>query len=134
MGQQQKFQKQFKSVEIKANYTCNSKCDYCCISNNQHKRSMSHEEITSNVIFFKDKYGIEEICLSGGEPTIHEGFLANLNFICTQGLRVYLHTNGIKFHDGHFAGAWVRGFGRTWKNFVAATVRNLPISYENCRR
>lgn len=104
MGQQPKFQKQFKSLEIKANYTCNSRCDYCCISNNQHKRSMSHEEITSNVIFFKDKYDIGEICLSGGEPTIHEEFLANLNFICAQGLRVYLHTNGIKFHDDRFAG------------------------------
>lgn len=105
MNLQRKSQNQFKSLEIKANYTCNSKCDYCCITNNQHKRSMSHEEITSNVIFFKDKYDIEEICLSGGEPTIHAEFLANLNFICSHGLRVYLHTNGIKFHDGRFAGS-----------------------------
>jgi len=102
---QQTAPKEFISLEIKANYTCNSKCDYCCISNNQRKRSMTHNEIAANIDFFKNKYNIEEVCLSGGEPTVHKNFLENLRYVREQGLRVYLHTNGIKFYDAEFADA-----------------------------
>ena len=96
--------KNFTTLEIKANYTCNAKCDYCCISNRKEKRSMSHEEIAENVRFFQQKYGIKGVCLSGGEPTVHKSFLANLQFIRSQGLTIYLHTNAIKFNDKEFTG------------------------------
>jgi MoaA/NifB/PqqE/SkfB family radical SAM enzyme len=90
------------TLEIKANYTCNAKCDYCCISNRKEKRSMTHEEIAENVMYFKKKYGIREVCLSGGEPTVHKSFLNNLQFVHSQGLTIYLHTNAIKFSDREF--------------------------------
>ena len=94
----------FTKLEIKANYTCNSRCGYCCISNNQGKRTMTFEEIAANVLFFKERYKIREVCLSGGEPTIHKEFLTSLQFLKDQGLTTYLHTNAIRFHDQHFAG------------------------------
>ncbi|MBN2332248.1 MAG: radical SAM protein [Deltaproteobacteria bacterium] len=92
----------FTKLEIKANYTCNSRCGYCCISNNQGKRTMNFEEIAANILFFKETYKISEVCLSGGEPTIHREFLATLKFIKEQGLTTYLHTNAIRFHDRQF--------------------------------
>ena len=95
-------EKKFTTLEIKANYTCNAKCDYCCISNRKAKRSMSHEEIAENVRYFHERYGISEICLSGGEPTVHENFLENLQYIHNLGLTIYLHTNAIKFSRRKF--------------------------------
>jgi MoaA/NifB/PqqE/SkfB family radical SAM enzyme len=93
----------FHSLEIKANYSCNAGCDYCCAGNVKSRRSMSFEEITSNVRFFIREYGIGEVCLSGGEPTVHPSFSASLRFIRSQGLKTYLHTNAIRFADPGFA-------------------------------
>ncbi len=91
--------KSFSALEIKANYTCNSQCIYCCAGNRNQQRTMTYEEIVANVDFFIDTYSIAEVCLSGGEPTVHPSFLSNLAFIRDRGLKTYLHTNAIKFHN-----------------------------------
>lgn len=90
---------EFSALEIKANYTCNSNCHYCCIRNNQGRRRMSLTEIAANVRYFIEKHAIREVCLSGGEPTVHPDFLASLSYIREQGLALYLHTNAIRFRD-----------------------------------
>jgi MoaA/NifB/PqqE/SkfB family radical SAM enzyme len=93
----------FQSLEIKANYNCNSRCTYCCAGNRSAKNTMSFEEISANIGHFMDKHGIRELCLSGGEPTIHKSFTETLQFAHGQGLRVYLHTNAIRFAKPGFA-------------------------------
>lgn len=92
----------FRSLEIKANYTCNSFCPYCCAGNRTIKNSMSHDEVRDNIEYFMDRYGIEELCLSGGEPTVHKSFAENIRFAREKGLRLYLHTNGISFGNADF--------------------------------
>ena len=113
-----KERKEFRALEIKANYTCNAKCDYCCISNRKEKRSMTHEEIAENVRYFIDTYGIKEVCLSGGEPTVHKSFLENLQFVHSQGLTIYLHTNAIKFSNSEGLQVFVYIRERTGKHLV----------------
>lgn len=93
----------FSSIEIKANYTCNSRCAYCCSYNNQRKRTMRFDEIDANVRYFLATHPIEEVCLSGGEPTIHPDFLSSLQNHQQLGLRTYLHSNGIRFANRSFA-------------------------------
>ncbi|ABW67004.1 radical SAM protein [Desulfosudis oleivorans] len=93
----------FSALEIKANYTCNSNCVYCCAGNRGKQRAMTFDEIAENIQFFIDTYGVQEVCLSGGEPTVHRDFLSTLDFVRSKGLRTYLHTNGIRFHDRTFA-------------------------------
>lgn len=93
----------FRSLEIKANYTCNSFCPHCCAGNRTVKNSMSHDEIRENLEWFIETYGIEELCLSGGEPTVHPSFAENIRLSREKGLCLYLHTNGISFGKAHFA-------------------------------
>jgi molybdenum cofactor biosynthesis enzyme MoaA len=93
----------FTSLEIKANYTCNTKCIYCCGKSNWQKRVMTFDEIAENVRYFMDRHQIAEVCLSGGEPTIHPDFLQSLNLLREQKLRAYLHTNAIRLADRQFA-------------------------------
>jgi len=64
---------------------------------------MRHDEILANIDYFIEHYQIEEVCLSGGEPTIHPDLLTSLQHIRKKGLRAYLHSNGIRFHDSNFA-------------------------------
>lgn len=95
--------RQFTALEIKANYTCNTRCAYCCGKNNWRKPILDYAAIKANISFFIDEYGIEELCLSGGEPTIHPDFMRTLRFAAEQRLRLYLHSNGIKFADQKFS-------------------------------
>lgn len=67
------------------------------------KNSMSHDEIRENLEWFIETYGIEELCLSGGEPTVHPSFAENIRLSREKGLCLYLHTNGISFGKAHFA-------------------------------
>lgn len=55
----------------------------------------------ANADYFQEKYAIREICLSGGEPTVHPDFLASLQYFRSRGLGVYLHTNAIRFSNKH---------------------------------
>lgn len=93
----------FSALEIKANYSCNSACVYCCAGNRSRQRAMTFDEIAANIEFFIKTYGIEEVCMSGGEPTVHRDFLTTLAFIRSKKLRTYLHTNAIRLHDRELA-------------------------------
>jgi MoaA/NifB/PqqE/SkfB family radical SAM enzyme len=90
---------EFSTLEIKANYTCNSKCPYCCARNHQGKRTMTLQEIMTNADYFLERHAIREICLSGGEPTVHPDFLASLDHFRSRDLGLYLHTNAIRFSE-----------------------------------
>lgn len=96
--------RRYSALEIKANYSCNTRCIYCCGYNNWRKPVLGYAAIEENIRYFMAEYGIEEVCLSGGEPTIHPDFLKAVRFVREQGLRLYLHTNGLSFARRDFAG------------------------------
>jgi MoaA/NifB/PqqE/SkfB family radical SAM enzyme len=64
---------------------------------------MDTESIKENIYFFIQNYKIEELVLSGGEPTIQKDFLDILSYSKNAGIKMlYLHTNAIKFSDLQF--------------------------------
>jgi MoaA/NifB/PqqE/SkfB family radical SAM enzyme len=109
----------FSTLEIKASYSCNSRCIYCCAGSRQKFSSMTFDDIMANVDYFMETHGITEVCLSGGEPSIRPDFLDLLSSIRGKGLTIYLHTNAIKFHERKFAEAASRHLDRALVGFSA---------------
>jgi len=58
---------------------------------------MSFTEIAANVRYFIEKHNIREVCLSGGEPTVHPDFLASLSYVRGAGSGTVPAHNAIRF-------------------------------------
>lgn len=80
---------------------------------------MSFDDLIANVDYFIANYGIKEVCLSGGEPTIRPDFSDLLSAIHSRGLTIYLHTNALRFHDRTFAETSSRFLDRALVGFSA---------------
>jgi MoaA/NifB/PqqE/SkfB family radical SAM enzyme len=106
-------------LEIKASYLCNSRCIYCCAGSRRESVCMTFDEIMANVDYFTAEHAIKGVCLSGGEPSIRPDFPRLLSAIRDKGLTIYLHTNGIMFHDRPFAETAVSCLDRVLVGFSA---------------
>ena len=90
-------------LEIKSNYYCNDQCIFCSFYDKKNMLMMDTKSIKENICFFIDNYKIDEIVLSGGEPTIRKDFSEILSYSKSMGIKtIYLHTNAIKFSDSQF--------------------------------
>lgn len=75
---------------------CNFRCPFC-YNTDLVKNAMNLPAITEEKVFsflIKRKSFLDGICLSGGEPTIHNGIIEFLTKIKSEGLKVKLDTNG----------------------------------------
>lgn len=83
---------------------CNDSCDFCIEYDNikNNKNDLSFVEIKKNYEFFKDRFDIDYIVLSGGEPTLHQDFFKIINYFKTQGIAFRIITNILKFYDNDF--------------------------------
>jgi len=80
-------------------YDCNMYryCQYCYAKdfslNNPGRNNMSIEDFRKIVKLFIN-YGVKEIVLVGGEPTVHKDFYLFLDYIKESGLKARMFTNG----------------------------------------
>jgi len=82
-----------KAAYLQITRRCNQACIFC--SNPQFDKNYSFEEAKKQVLEFKRK-GINEIFLSGGEPTIVKFLPELIFFIKKQGIEPRMITNGVK--------------------------------------
>jgi len=85
-------------------YICNERCVFCpCSEEGTHTRpSLTYTEICNAIDQSIEQKQIENVCLSGGEPTLHPDFLNIVKYIFEKGLKVSLLTNAIKLSDSAF--------------------------------
>lgn len=77
--------------------TCPNKCKFCSSNSSQEKKKIiSLQDFKKTVSFFKNKYGIEEISISGGEPFLHPDLYDMIRFSKENGIRTVIFTSGIK--------------------------------------
>lgn len=79
---------------------CNYKCVFCYCKNHL-KDTKSLEQILKEVDYYYD-YGIRELDLSGGEPSIRKDFFEILDYCTSKGITPSCLSNGFKFADLEF--------------------------------
>lgn len=79
---------------------CNYKCVFCYCKNHL-KDTKSLEQILKEVDYYYD-YGIRELDLSGGEPSIRKDFFEILDYCISKGITPSCLSNGFKFADLEF--------------------------------
>jgi radical SAM protein with 4Fe4S-binding SPASM domain len=74
---------------------CNLKCDYCYrdAKFNLKSKFCDFDKFKERLLQFKKK-GLREICVTGGEPTLHENFVEFMCFLLNNFESVELITNG----------------------------------------
>jgi len=83
------------SMEIEFNLSCNYRCQYCYVgqNNTNGNKELSEQEIR-DVILQAKELGARKIVILGGEPMIYPRIREMLTFIREQGLTAELFTNG----------------------------------------
>ncbi len=78
---------------------CNNECIFC--SNPSFEEQVSFFELTKQILDFK-KDGINEIIITGGEPTTSEDLSKIIAYIKNENINMKLISNGIKLSDSDF--------------------------------
>jgi hypothetical protein len=84
-----------RQLTIILTYHCNLSCDFCFSRelSRDEPGYLGHESVDQILDWIRDK-DLKNVCLFGGEPTIHPRFLEMLAGFSAQGYRVYFATNG----------------------------------------
>lgn len=81
---------------------CNAKCVFCYYADELETAENASLESIIKQIDFLAEYGIEDIEITGGEPTIHPNWFEILEYASYKFRHIACISNGIKFSDPHF--------------------------------
>ena len=76
---------------------CNLRCRHCFAERHAATGELSWAVLETVLREGKD-CGIDQLCFSGGEPTLHRQFQAVVNRVCEAAYRFSMVTNGLNFH------------------------------------
>jgi MoaA/NifB/PqqE/SkfB family radical SAM enzyme len=91
-----------KKVTIKPTLSCPARCSFCLPRIDNYKKLRvglkKHLNLSDYSLLIKElaTLGVEEICISGGEPTIYKDLVALVELISRYNIKVSLNTNGFK--------------------------------------
>lgn len=76
---------------------CPNNCLFCSSCSSYDCESfISLDKFKETVSFLHDKYGLEEVSLSGGEPFLHPNIFEMIEHLTSLGIRSVIFTSGIK--------------------------------------
>jgi MoaA/NifB/PqqE/SkfB family radical SAM enzyme len=97
-------QKHHNAILYKVISKCNDSCPFCLeykfIKSNRPPLAL--QEFKRNYLYFKKRFNIDYVILTGGEPTLHPEFFKMIEFIKNKGVGFRFITNLIKFNDHNF--------------------------------
>jgi len=77
--------------------TCPNNCMFCSSNSSILKTNIIElDKFKTTIDFLCEKYGVEEISLSGGEPLLHPDLFEIIKYCKDKNIRVVLFTSGIK--------------------------------------
>jgi MoaA/NifB/PqqE/SkfB family radical SAM enzyme len=81
--------------------TCSARCKLCsyCKTTSREEKYLSFSFIQNKIIPFIKKYGIEAVCITGGEPTLHPELPEITKEINETGTIITVVTNGSHLKD-----------------------------------
>ena len=84
-----------KEISVEITRRCPNYCLHCSSSaHSQCSESMPYETFQT-VISDAAKLGTKTICLSGGEPFLHDKIVQMIQFVHSKGMECYVYTSGI---------------------------------------
>ena len=93
-----------KTLYCAVSYVCNERCLFCpCSKDSVSMPSLCYDEIRDAIDRSAHERGIDNVLLSGGEPTLHPDFFRIIEHIKEKGLRLSLLTNALQLADNSFA-------------------------------
>ena len=85
----------YSSIRLEVTSQCNLKCEYCHNSEySNRKDDMTTEEILQLIRNIKQRYPINKILLTGGEPLVNKDICRIIEQISKLGIKADLVSNG----------------------------------------
>lgn len=78
-------------------FGCNVHCVYCDTPQRKSPSEMYIEDIIKKVTELSNKYGVYDVCITGGEPLRQESIYDLAEMLVEAGHTVYIETNGLIF-------------------------------------
>lgn len=89
-------------------YACNEKCRCCpLVAKNDREKYYPVEQLLDEAKKMLS-YGVTDVTLSGGEPTLHPDFFSLITFFHQNGIDVHVLSNGERFSNIEFADAFMK--------------------------
>jgi len=80
-------------------YSCNHRCIYCCNSSGQRRKNELSTEDWLRVVDEAAEMGVVGMIFSGGEPTMHPGFLSIIERAIQRRIYPAISTNGTRLTE-----------------------------------
>ncbi|MEK7113821.1 MAG: radical SAM protein [Patescibacteria group bacterium] len=88
-------EKPFTSMRVKLHVPCQWRCHFCHMEGNHNSGSVNNSDsLVAMLAPLKDRYGLDEIHLTGGEPSIHPQVVEHVDALTRAGYAVKMTTNG----------------------------------------
>lgn len=126
------------AVLYKVSESCNYQCEFCVEKKSlQTNRPIfiSERFIRETLASLHQKYLLESIIVSGGEPTLHPSFMQLLSFFSKQDIPLKLITNMERFSDAYFLKeiASMYALHEKWKLFGSLCKYNNACVFDRIR-
>lgn len=93
--------KELKEISIEIIRKCPNNCLHCSSSSDEHRTETMEYDCFKSVVCDAKELGAETICLSGGEPFLHNRIIDMVNFVSSLKLQTHIYTSGIIFDEKH---------------------------------
>lgn len=92
------------SALFKITSNCNDYCTFCIERGNINKGidNLSFVEIKNNFEYLRNKFNLDYVIITGGEPTLHPDFLKILDYFYNQEIQFRVITNLLMFSNIKF--------------------------------
>ena len=92
------------SISLELTYRCNEHCVHCYLDN--PSEIIKSKELSTNewmrVVDECASIGCMNVLVTGGEPTLHSGFIDICRYVVDKGLLLNVYTNGLDIDDDMF--------------------------------
>lgn len=114
-----------KSYYMPIDYLCNHKCSCCPCSKEQREEGFIKLDLLKAKADELKKNSILDITISGGEPTLHPGFLELIKYLLDLEFKIHLLTNSDGFGNDDFLNKFVNVVGNNKHQlFITTTIHS----------
>jgi len=90
------------SALFKITSQCNDFCKFCIEINSEKREDLTLEEIKTNFKYLRSNFKLDNVVLTGGEPTMHPDFIKIIEYFYKQEMDLRIITNFLKFKNESF--------------------------------
>jgi len=117
-----------EEVSIEIIRKCPNSCLHCSSSSDGHCTEIIRYDQLVSIVQDAKELGAKTICLSGGEPFLHDEIVDMIEFISSLGLQTYVYTSGIIFDEHDEKAPLNKGILNTISEKVTKLIFNIEAA------